>query len=106
MKDTIRVLTIRPGHPAIAMWMTNTLKSFQNFVEGYIETAPFISPESGLVVICNEEGRLLGMEESLRIYDQQFVGPVIIAGVDGEEFTDIPDGFELLFSGPAEEEEE
>lgn len=42
------------------------------------------------VIICNEEGRLMGLPHCCRICGVDFVGTVVIAGVAGEEFTDLP----------------
>lgn len=64
-------------------------------VGGYIETVTFAQDAC---VICNEEGRLLGMEDNCRFLGVDFVGPILVVGVDGEKFTDVP-AEELLMSG-------
>ena len=65
----------------------NTLERLQTIVDGYIET---VTVRNGLVIICNEEGKLTGMAPNFRIGFEQIVGTVIVVGVDGEEFTDVP----------------
>lgn len=40
-------------------------------------------------VICNEEGRLLGLPENVRLFGQTFVGTVLIVGVKGENFVGV-----------------
>ena len=91
-KMKIRVIVKRPdekyGHVAHIM---NTLESLQAQVGGYIEAVRLTSK---VVIICNEEGRLRGMEPNIRIGGKMFVGPIVIAGIDGDEFGSIPFSFE------------
>ena len=73
----------------------NTLEALQNAVDGYIETVPirFIPPDKA-VMIVNEEGLLRGMAPNpaaSMIAGIKIVGPAIAVGVDGEEFTDLPE---------------
>ena len=65
----------------------NRLESFQNLVGGPIET---VTVATDCVVICNEEGRLQDLECNCSYMGIDFVGPILIVGVDGEEFTDSP----------------
>lgn len=67
--------------------MANSLKNFQMAVGGYIET---VSLAEDLVIICNEEGRLKGLPYNCTICGVSFVGDIILAGVKGEEFADLP----------------
>lgn len=68
-------------------FVSNTLENFQRTVGGYIETVPL---QCGVIAIVNEEGKLQGLEPNLRIPGDVLVGTIILCGVDGEEFTDIP----------------
>ena len=65
----------------------NELKEFQDLVGGPIEA---VTIATDAVVICNEEGRLQGLEPNCNYMGIDFVGPILIVGVDGEEFTDSP----------------
>ena len=47
---------------------------------------------SDAVIICNEEGRLRGLQHNCRIFFLDFVGPILIAGVDEDEFTYLDSG--------------
>lgn len=86
-KNHILVLTKQPGKLAeLEPFFENKLEAFQEFVGGYIET---FTLQNDMVVICNEEGRLLDMERNVMINGVDFVGPVIIAGVKGDEFSSI-----------------
>lgn len=87
----IKVIVKRPdeeyGHVCA---ISNSLKNLQNTVDGYIEVIPLTDK---IVMICNEEGKLNKLEPNFHMPYDTIVGTVIICGVDGEEFTDIPDGF-------------
>lgn len=73
----------------------NTLKALQEAVGGYIET---VTLDNGVVLICNEEGRIRGMPYNFtlrRVYENaygQFLvfGTVIACGADGDQLADIP----------------
>lgn len=71
--------------------IANTLDALQAAVLGYIEVVTLVPGQAAMVV--NEEGRLHQMFPNIiasAIAGTKIVGPAIIVGVDGEEFTDIP----------------
>ena len=41
-------------------------------------------------MICNEEGKLLDLPYNCMIAGEYFVGTILIAGEDGDEFDDVP----------------
>lgn len=82
----MRVIYKAPGSAPELRDIPNTLETLQATVGGYIEA---VTIASDAVVICNEEGRLMGMQDNLRFLDVDFVGPILIAGVAGEEFCDL-----------------
>lgn len=70
----------------------NTLKALQNEVDGYIENVTLIPEKAAMIV--NEEGHYLGMGINLMataIAGTMIVGPAIIVGVEGENYSDISD---------------
>lgn len=78
--------------------MTNiscTLKNLQNIVDGYIETLTLRwSPDSEpIVIICNEEGLINGLQYNCTIGGHQLFGDIVVVGEDGEDFGDIPIDF-------------
>lgn len=83
----IRVFIKEPYQPGHKATISNTLPNLQNIVGGYIET---YSIGSDFTIICNEEGRLLGLPRNCKLFDQVFVGTIIIAGIDGEKFSSCP----------------
>ena len=89
----IKVLMKRPDSGWYVTNVSNTLRNLQNLVGGYIETVTFCVeiPERKCAIICNEEGKLLGLPYNCTIFGEDFVGTILIAGVDGEEFANLPD---------------
>lgn len=84
----MHVLAKQPGHPFYNLRIKNDLEELQKFVGGYIEAA---TVEPGLVVICNEEGRIFDMAYNCAICGISFVGSILVVGTEGDEFTDVPD---------------
>lgn len=72
--------------PRVEPLFENTLEFFQKAVGGYIETVTFATD---LVLICNEEGRLLGMPFNVEVGGVGFVGPVVAVGFKGEDFVSL-----------------
>lgn len=69
----------------------NTLEALQEVVDGCIETVPILPGEA--VMIVNEEGKFRGMTVNAIasvVSGRHIVGPALIVGVNGEEFTDVP----------------
>lgn len=89
----IKVLMKRPDSGWYVTNVSNTLKNLQNIVGGYIETVTFCidTPDNKVLIICNEEGKLLGLPYNCTIFGEDFVGTILIAGVDGEDFGALTD---------------
>jgi len=76
----------------------NTLKALQEAVGGYIET---VTLDNGVVLICNEEGRIRDMPYNFTLrrirgvvtVQNPIFGTVIACGAEGDEFADIPIDF-------------
>jgi hypothetical protein len=67
----------------------NELEVFQSIVGGYIETMGY----KNLVIICNEEGKLRGLQPNVVLGRDMLVGTIIVCGASGDEFSDIPIDF-------------
>lgn len=67
----------------------NELEVFQSIVGGYIETTGY----KNLVIICNEEGKLRGLEPNILLGKDMLVGTIIVCGASGDEFSDVPIDF-------------
>ncbi len=85
----MKVIRKKPGALPEVIDIENDLKSLQAEVGGYIET---VTLAEDLVIICDEEGRLKGKEPNiaLRGVGIDFCGTILIVGVNGEEFCDVP----------------
>lgn len=80
----ILVVIKEPGKPPVVEpFFDNTLEEFQKTVGGLIET---ITLASDLILICNEEGRLLGLPHNLRVCGLDFCGTVVAVSAKGDEF--------------------
>lgn len=83
-ENQILVIVKNPGEDAyVEPLFDNTLEAFQKAVGGYIEAVTFATDAC---VICNEEGRIMGLPYNCNFLSNEFVGPILIAGVKGEEF--------------------
>ena len=83
----IKVIIKEPGKKPRCVNISASLENLQKTVGGYIETVTFCTD---LVAICDEEGRIKGKPYCCKIGGVSFVGTIILAGVAGEEFADIP----------------
>nr|WP_270440591.1 DUF3846 domain-containing protein [Butyricicoccus sp. AF86-03b2A] len=89
----MKAIRKKPGCEPEVIDIDNTLAALQQEVEGYIEviTLPY-----GAAIICNEEGRILGLPDNCRFYGVDFVGTVLIVGVNGPELCDVPAFFKRM----------
>lgn len=73
----IRVLKVEPNKPPEEVTLKNDLADLQTAVGGLIE---FLSLDSskGIDLMCNEEGKLIGLEPNRRIGDDVIVGTFYI----------------------------
>ena len=75
--------------------ISTRLENLQRIVGGHIET---VSCGGSSVIICNEEGKLLGLQPNFLIggplFADMIVGDAIVIGVDGEDFCDLPISFD------------
>lgn len=76
----IKVVMVEPRKPARIEEIDNSLGSMQKIVGGYIELFyPFA--DENICCVCNEEGKLNGLELNRAIYDEDGRIADIIAGV-------------------------
>ena len=87
-QETIDILVIKQDEKPIRKTIPNTLEAKQHEVDGYIE--PF-GLKNGATIYCNEEGKLLGLPRNCRLCGCDFVGTLIIVGIDKDEFCSLSD---------------
>ena len=72
-----------------------TLENLQKIVGGYIET---LYLGHGLILIVNEEGKLMNLEPNFRtargFFADTIVGTAIVVGANGEDFGNVPITFQ------------
>lgn len=86
-ENQILVIIKEPGKaPVVEPLFDNDLKAFQEAVGGHIET---VTLATDLVIICNEEGRLMGLPYNVTLFGVPFVGTIVITGAKGEEFASL-----------------
>ena len=78
MNKKLRILYKEVGKEAIETYVENTLKAKQNLVGGLIEIVPF----EDVLLVCNEEGKLLNLKPNL-LFDYDYIaGNCFVIGDD------------------------
>lgn len=91
---SMTILKISPGCRPEINNIPHTLEAMQATVDGSIQAIyPF---EDSVALICNEEGKILGMEPNRAIYDpdtrditEVICGTFFICGLGREDFTSL-----------------
>lgn len=84
----MRVVIKKVGEPAKVAEIENTLSALQEVVGGYIEV---VGVGGEVLMICNEEGKLNGLEYNFKLGNDFIVGNVLFVQAKGEDFTDLSD---------------
>ena len=85
----MRILKVEPGKAPYAKEMAEGLKAIQREAEGLFQP---LSMGDGVILCCNDEGKLNGMQPNRRLGDDIICGPFFIVGDDGEgDFTSLTD---------------
>ena len=87
----IKVIAKRTDSGFYSTTVSNSLKNLQNFVGGHIEAVTIRDHHLGnYVIICNDEGKINSCKYNCTLYGEPFFGDILIAGLQGEEFSDVP----------------
>lgn len=86
--EQLRMLKFEPGKAPEEITMPNTLEAFQTAVGGDIEA---VGLDSGAVLICNEEGKLMGLPANRRVGGDTIAGTFLIAGSADGKFCSLSD---------------
>jgi hypothetical protein len=79
----MKVLWYRIGQaPVLTNVDPDNLSTLQTLVGGYIEA---VTLPHGYVLVCNEEGRLLGLSPNVRVADSVIVGDVFVTKTDPKD---------------------
>lgn len=79
----MKAIIKKPFEKPKVIEIENELSALQEAVGGYIQAVPFAADAC---IICNEEGKLIGLPYNTRILNEIFVGNILFVGVAGEEF--------------------
>ena len=83
----MKVARKRPHEPWEFAEIENTLEALQAEVGGYIET---VTCTTDACIIVNEEGRINDLPYNVTLAGCQLFGTVLLVGVNGDEFCDVP----------------
>lgn len=83
IEEKIRILKIEPQKLPYEKIIDNDLEGIQGEVEGLFEC---VYLDDNCILVCNEEGKLNGMELNRRVGNDIIAGPFFIVGdsMDGE----------------------
>lgn len=88
--ETYRVVYVEPGKPACEKKIGRDLESLQAAVGGGLIECVYCHDDT--ILVCNEEGKLLGMEGNRRISTGDIIaGPFFVIGIEGENFRSLTD---------------
>ncbi len=85
MSKNLTVVMVEPHKAPYVAEVDDELSALQKAVGGYIEV---VGNGDGTLIICNEEGKLQGLEGNRRIRDGSSIiaGTFFVVGDDGENF--------------------
>ena len=96
-RSDIAVLLYQIGEAPRPKFIPNTLEAMQELVGGYIET---VTLEDGLVLVCNEEGRMNDLSPNASVttpYGRQSIyGDFFICRGERNEFAGLHNSQEML----------
>ena len=89
--STYRVVYVEPGKPACVREISTELEDIQEAVGGGLFECVY-PHEDNTVLVCNDEGKLLGMEGNRRLDTGSIIaGPFFVIGDAGENFRSLTD---------------
>ena len=89
--STYRVVYVEPGKPACVREIGTELEDIQEAVGGGLFECVY-PHEDNTVLVCNDEGKLLGMEGNRRLDTGSIIaGPFFVIGDAGENFCSLTD---------------
>lgn len=77
----MRILKVEPGQAPYEKEMENTLAAIQQEVQGLFQP---VYVEDGVILCCNEEGKLNGMAPNRWLEEDIICGPFFLVGDDHE----------------------
>lgn len=81
MQNEIKVVMVEPNKHPIVTTIKTKLENLQEAVGGLIE---IIDIEPNICILCNEEGKLIGLEGNRKLGDDILVGTFYVCGSNDE----------------------
>ena len=81
MQNEIKVVMVEPHKTPTITTIKTKLENLQEAVGGLIE---IINIEDDVCILCNEEGKLIGLEGNRRLADDIIVGTFYVCGSNDE----------------------
>ena len=81
MQNEIKVIMVEPNKHPIVTTIKTKLENLQEAVGGLIE---IIDIEANICILCNEEGKLIGLEGNRKLGDDILVGTFYVCGSNDE----------------------
>lgn len=92
----MKIIMKKPGEKLEVIEIENKLSALQEAVGGYIQAVPITED---VCILCNEDGKLLGLPRNIVLCGNTLVGTILIVGVAGEEFCDLSDFWLMTLMG-------
>ena len=86
--DLLRIVYVEPGRPPFVSEVGRDLLSMQKAVHGPLEV---LNNQDGTVLLCNDEGKLIGMDGNRHVGDDVIAGPFLLVGDNGESLRSLTD---------------
>ena len=85
-EEKIKILALLPAELPKKIELDNNLEAMQKFVDGHIECLTLYDSGSEVILVCNDEGKRLGLPLNRPLWDgaDVLVGPGFLAGCDNE----------------------
>lgn len=96
MDELISVIIKESGKKPKRKTVKNTLRAFQQTVNGPIET---VTLAEGIVLVVNENGIPLGLPYNCNMFGHTIYGTLMLVGTEGEDFCSLSYDIELTEGG-------
>lgn len=87
MKE-IKIIVKKVGEPHRVEIVKDEYATYNNLVGGYIEV---VTLDKGVLMVCNEEGKLDGLEPNLILPHDIIVGDIFFCSQKGPDFASLTD---------------
>lgn len=86
--NLLKTIYVEPGRKPFVSEISNDFRAMQKAVDGLIQP---VYMDDGTILVCNDVGRLNGMEGNRRLGETIIAGPFFMVGEDGEDFRSLTD---------------